>query len=217
MISSLLIFKYNWILAVVWKKCKTYLLFWLESVVNTKGNVTAPPQNWEISSVVTGVPPERTSIGRYEQSHLYDFGQDRLKSVLFWIFCVTIYLLFVLFLASWLDMSNLDTPTELHSATQGISAIALILGLVLAGLVAGVVAIWKKLQVGHRTYWQFYVLVCTSILLSFGGRLGLPLLRFYSFKFLFWWLTKNSLMMSKSGFVRMCRKLKCFSSPISPY
>ena len=65
---------------------------------------------------------------------------------------MTIYLLFVLFLAPWLDVSNLGTPTELQAATQGISTIALILGLVLAGLVAGVVAIWKKLQVGHRTY-----------------------------------------------------------------
>ena len=130
----------------------TYFFGWRVSLT-LRGMLLRPPKTEKYHQLSPGCPLNGHLLGRYEQSHLYDFGQDRLKSVLFWtFFCVTIYLLFALFLASWLDMSSLDTPTELHSATQGISAIALILGLVLAGLATGVVAIWRKLQVGHRTY-----------------------------------------------------------------
>ena len=52
-----------------------------------------------------------------------------------------------LFLAPWFDVS-LDSPTELKSATEGISTMALIVGLILAGLVGGVIGIWRKLKVG---------------------------------------------------------------------
>ena len=62
-------------------------------------------------------------------------------------FCGNIYLCLLLFAAPWLDLSNIENPTELHAAAMGVSTIALVLGLVMTGLAVGVFAIWRKLQV----------------------------------------------------------------------
>ena len=91
-------------------------------------------------------PLNRKLVCRDELSHFGDVRDDHRQKCLVLIFiniCVI-----VVFLAPWFDVSSLDSPTELRSATEGISTIALILGLILAGLVGGVIAIWRKLKVG---------------------------------------------------------------------
>ena len=65
---------------------------------------------------------------------------------------VSFVFMFAICLAPWLDFSNVENPTELHAASVGVSTIVLVLGLLLTGFVAGVVAIWRKLKVRCSSY-----------------------------------------------------------------
>ena len=95
-------------------------------------------------------PLNRKLVCRDELSHFGDVRDDHRKKCFVLIF-VNICVI-VVFLAPWFDVSSFDSPTELRTATEGISTIALILGLILAGLVGGVIAIWRKLKVGQSIH-----------------------------------------------------------------
>ena len=80
--------------------------------------------------------------------HTGDVRDDHRQKCLVFNFFEHLCYCYFLFLAPWFDVSSLDSPTELQSATEGISTMALIVGLILAGLVGGVIGIWRKLKVG---------------------------------------------------------------------
>ena len=66
-----------------------------------RGMLLRPPKTEKYHQLSPGCPLNGHLLGRYEQSHLYDFGQDRLKSVLFWTFLCD-NLLIVCFISSFL-------------------------------------------------------------------------------------------------------------------
>ena len=132
------------------EKMQNWLTLKVREYRYTKGNLLHPPKADKITAF-TLVPPEQKScMSEWIITFIWYLGRPPKKRFVL-IFLLTF--LYCCFLASWLDVSNLDSPTELQAATQGISTIALILGLILAGLVAGVIAIWRKLKVGLSIHW----------------------------------------------------------------